>query len=92
MNKKDFLILAMSGMLSASNDVYGAPLLPANRPREDRRTTRDKKKCKSCKHFRKMDNGFCSCGIYARVSYLVYPMAVACGEYKKRNKRQKKQL
>lgn len=30
MNKKDFLILAMGGMLSASNDVYGAPLLPAN--------------------------------------------------------------
>lgn len=87
MAKKLMMISAMAGMLAASaNEVYGAPLLPANRPREDKRTNRDKKKCKSCKHFRKMDNGFCSCGIHARVSYHVYPMNVACGEYKKRNK------
>ena len=35
MSKKPGIIMAMAGMLSASNDVYGAPLLPANRPRED---------------------------------------------------------
>lgn len=86
MNKKEYMLTVMAGMLTASNDLYGAPLLPANRPREDRHTNSEKKKCKSCKHFRKMDNGFCSCGIHARVSYHVYPMNVACGEYKKRKK------
>ena len=87
MSKKLMMLSAMAGMLAASaNDVYGAPLLPANRPREDRRTNSEKKKCKSCKHFRKNGNGLCGCGIHARVDYRVYPMAVACGEYKKRNK------
>lgn len=86
MNKKTFMLTAMAGMLAASNDLYGAPLLPANRPREDRRTNSEKKKCKSCKHFRKVGNCMCSCVIYSRVSYKVYPMAVACNAYKKRNK------
>ena len=85
MNKKDFLILAMGGMLSASNDVYGAPLLPANRLRQDRRTVSEKKKCKSCKHFCKGTSGRCSCNIYVR-GYGLNPMDVACSEYKKRNK------
>lgn len=86
MSKKTFILSAMAGMLAASNDLYGAPLLPANRPREDRRTNSEKKKCKSCKHFRKVGNCMCSCVINSRVSYRVYPMAVACNEYKKRNK------
>ena len=85
MNKKDFFIHAMAGMLAASNDLYGAPLLPANRPREDRRTNSEKKKCKSCKHFDKGSNGRCSCKIHVR-PYGLNPMDVACGEYKKRNK------
>lgn len=86
MNKKAFILTAMAGMLAASNDLYGSPLLPANRPREDRRTNSEKKKCKSCKHFLKEGNGRCSCVINSRVSYRVYPMAVACNAYKKRNK------
>lgn len=86
MSKKLMMLSAMAGMLAASaNDVYGAPLLPADRPREDKRTNRDKKKCKSCKHFRKGSNGRSSCKIYVR-SYGLNPMDVACGEYKKRNK------
>lgn len=86
MSKKLMMLSAMAGMLAASaNDVYGAPLLPANRPMEDRRTNRDKKKCKSCKHFSKGSNGRCSCKIYVR-GYGLNPMGVACGEYKKRNK------
>ena len=86
MSKKTFILSAMAGMLAASNDLYGAPLLPANRPREDRRTNSDKKKCKSCKHFLNYGNGRCSCVISSRVSYRVSPMAVACNAYKKRNK------
>lgn len=86
MSKKLMMLSAMAGMLAAStNEVYGAPLLPANRPREDKRTNRDKKKCKSCKHFSKGSNGRCSCKIYVR-SYGFDPMEAACGEYKKRNK------
>lgn len=83
MNKKDFFIHAMYGLLAAPNDLYGAPLLPANRPREDRRTNSEKKKCKSCKHFSKGDY-VCYCHIHSR-SY-VSPMDVACGGYKKRKK------
>ena len=86
MSKKAWMLAAMAGMLATSKDIYGAPLLPANRPREDRRTVEEKKKCKSCKYFRKEGHGRCSCSIYSRVSYGVYPMAVACGKYKKRNK------
>jgi hypothetical protein len=86
MSKKAWMLAAMAGMLAAPNDLYGAPLLPANRPREDKRTNEEKKKCKSCKHFLKERDGRCSCAIYSRVSYMVYPMAVACGAYKKRNK------
>lgn len=86
MSKKTFILSAMAGMLAASNNLYGAPLLPANRPREDKRTNSEKKKCKSCKHFLKYGNGRCSCVINSRVYYRVYPMAVACNAYKKRNK------
>ena len=86
MSKKLMMLSAMAGMLAASaNEVYGAPLLPANRPREDKRTNSEKKKCKSCKHFCKGSNGRCSCGLYVR-TYGLNPMDVACGEYKKRNK------
>lgn len=86
MSKKTFILSAMAGMLAASNNLYGAPLLPANRPREDKRTNSEKKKCKSCKHFLNYGNGRCSCVINSRVYYRVYPMAVACNAYKKRNK------
>lgn len=85
MSKKLGIITAMAGMLSASNDMYGAPLLPANRPREDKRTSAEKKKCKSCRHFQKDSNGKCFCGIHVRI-YGVGPMVVACAEYKKRKK------
>ena len=85
MSKIDFFIHAMAGMLAASNEMYGAPLLPANRPRKDMRTSKEKKKCKSCKHFCKESNGRCYCGFGVR-SYGVSPMDVACGEYKKRKK------
>ena len=86
MSKKLMMLSAMAGMLAASaNEVYGAPILPANRPREDKRTNNEKKKCKSCKHFSKGSNGRCSCKIHIR-TYGVGPMEVACGEYKKRNK------
>ena len=86
MSKKLMMLSAMAGMLAAStNDVYGAPLLPANRPREDKRTNSEKKKCKSCKHFDKGSNGRCSCKIHVRV-YGVNPMDVSCSEYKKRSK------
>lgn len=86
MSKKLMMLSAMAEMFAASaNEVYGAPLLPANRPRGDKRTNRDKKKCKSCKHFSKGSNGRSYCKIYVR-AYGVDPMEVACGEYKKRNK------
>lgn len=85
MSKKTFILSAVAGMLAASKDLYGAPLLPASRPREDRRTNSEKKKCKSCKHFCKGPNGRCSCNIYVR-GYGLNPMDVACIEYKKRNK------
>ena len=86
MSKKLMMLSAMAGMLAASaNEVYGAPLLPANRPREDKRTNSEKKKYKSCKHFSNGSNGRCSCKIHVRV-YGVNPMDVSCGEYKKRNK------
>lgn len=84
MSKKAWVIAAMAGMLAASNDLYGAPLLPANRQREDKRTNRDRKKCKSCKHFCKGSNGRCSCKIHIR-GYGVNPMDVACGEWKKKS-------
>ena len=86
MSKNLMMLSAMAGMLAASaHDVYGAPLLPANRPMGDKRTNSEKKKCKSCKHFDKGSNGRCSCKIHVR-TYGVEPMEVACGEYKKRNK------
>ena len=86
MSKKLMMLSAMAGMLAASaNGVYGAPLLPANRPREGQRTNSEKKKCKSCKYFSKGSNGRCICKIHVR-TYGVNPMDVACGEYKKRNK------
>lgn len=86
MSKKLMMLSAMAGMLAASaNEVYGAPLLSANRPMGDKRTNSEKKKCKSCKHFCKGSNGRCSYGLYVR-TYRVNPMDVACGGYKKRNK------
>lgn len=84
MSKKLMMLSAMAGMLAASaNEVYGAPLLPANRPRGDMRTSSEKKKCKSCKYFGKGEH-VCYCHIHSR-SY-VSPMDVACGGYKKRKK------
>ena len=86
MGKNLMILSAMAGILAASaNDVYGASLLPANKPRGDMRTSAEKKKCKSCKHFCKGLNGKCSCDAHVRV-YGVHPMAVACGVYKKKNK------
>ena len=84
MSKKTFILAAMAEMLAASNDMYGSPLLPVNRPMEYKRTSsKDKKKCKSCKHFSKGDYN-CYCSIHSRT--YVSPMDVACGGYEKRKK------
>lgn len=81
------MLSAMAGMLAASaNDVYGLRSYRLTAQEKIGARIAKKKKCKSCKHFRKNGNGRCGCGIHARVDYRVYPMAVACGEYKKRNK------
>lgn len=77
MSKKTWMLAAMVGMFAASNDMYGAPVFPDNRPRDDKRSNAEKKKCKSCKHFCKGENGRCRCKNGVRIS--VYPMAVACG-------------
>ena len=87
MNKnKMFLLTAMAGMLNASNDVYGMPTRVASdkQSREESKTNKEKKKCKSCKHFKK-EGGKCSCGI-GTISWGMYPLRPACGNYKKRKR------
>lgn len=86
MRKKDLLLTAMAGMLAASNGHDASSLIIERTPK-DTRTSSEKKKCKSCKHFCKTSDGRCVCDIYARMDYQVYPLAVACSKYIKRTKR-----
>ena len=85
MSKIDFFIHAMAGMLAASNEMYGAPLLPANRPRKDMRTSKEKKKCKSCAYYSKVA-GLPQCDIFARTRIHMSPLNPVCSNYKKRKK------
>lgn len=86
MSKKNLLLTAIAGMLAASNG-YDASSMIGERTKKDARTSNEKKKCKSCKHFCKISDGCCVCDIYARMGYQVYPLAVACSKYIKRSKR-----
>jgi hypothetical protein len=79
MNKKSFLLHAMMGMLSASNDMYYA----GDGKIESKKTVKESKKCKSCKSCKKDSAGYYYCMKHIK-GYRIDPMAVACCEYKKR--------
>lgn len=86
MSKKNLLLTAIAGMLAASNGCDVSSMI-GERSKKDTRTSSEKKKCKSCKHFCKISDRRCVCDIYARMDYQVYPLAVACSKYIKRSKR-----
>ena len=74
--------MAMASMLSVSSDMYGATLLPSNKPRGDKRTSNEKKKCKSCVCCKKNSVGKYKC---SHNPYMK-PLDYACEYYSKRKK------
>lgn len=78
MSRNGYIAYMAAGLLMAEQEL-GLSLLPRKRRPE---TKFDKKKCKSCKYFRKEKRG-CNCVLRGYVK----PLDVACSDYQKRKRR-----